>query len=442
MEKKIYLVGGACRDILMGNDPKDYDFVAVGYTVEDFKHMGQVGKDFPVFLEPTHGWEIALARVERKTGVGHTDFETEWNGVSLEDDLLRRDLTINAIAIEVDFEATVTMGQPVTVGTWIDPFDGMVDIEDSRLHYVSDAFEEDPLRCLRVARFASRYPDFWISPELTDKMTRMAEKGMLQNLTRERVWMEMEKALSTKTPSRFFKICVEYLGMFDMFNWMKRTPQPEEHHPEGDVCTHTMMVMDQAAKFGNPVITFAALCHDFGKPFCQEKYGKLAGHEEEGLRFIEGFCKRWRVPARYRNLALHTCKQHTKVHSVFGRNNQGWVKPKSIMKMFEDTAALTHPDRFRDMLLVCEADARGRGKVDDPNNDILEDSRRFYRDHLIYMNGTYLNDCLTAVLSVETKPISSALLEKGKEGRDIGEAIRVARIDAIRDVQHRWKEQS
>ena len=391
-----------------------------------------------MFLEPNHGWEIALARTERKTGVTHTEFDFECNGVTLEEDLIRRDLTINAIAIEVDWEATVTFGQPVTIGTWIDPFDGMMHIEDEVLVHVSDAFQEDPLRCLRVARFASRYPRFRIDPSLEKLMNRMALAGQLQNLTNERVWMEMEKALKSPQPQIFFEICRNNLGMFDMLNWMERTPQPEEHHPEGDVFVHTMLVVRTAAEeFSDPEVTFAALCHDFGKPWCHEKHGTLIGHEEEGVRFIEGFCKRWRIPNSYRNLAVHTCKQHTKVHSVFGRSGHGWVKPKSIMKMFEQTAALTHPVRFLKMLKACEADARGRGL--DSSEPFEHKDHAWFREVMQYKQRGYLEQCLREVQLVETAPIAKAAMEKGKKGEQIGEDIRVARIEAIRRVQYRWK---
>lgn len=232
MSIKYYLVGGACRDILLGFESHDYDFVVVGATANDFKDYSLVGKDFPVYLEPTHSWEVALARVERKVGTGYSGFEVDCTGVSLEEDLARRDLTINSIAIEVNWEATVLSGVPVLVGTWIDPFKGKQDIKDKILRQTSSAFSEDPTRCLRVARFLARFGVEWsISKELQDLMDDIYYSGSLNFLTPERVWLETQKALSENTPSLYFNTLYRY-GLFEEIDALYGVPQNPVHHPE------------------------------------------------------------------------------------------------------------------------------------------------------------------------------------------------------------------
>ncbi|BAV80904.1 tRNA nucleotidyltransferase [Vibrio phage RYC] len=434
---KFYLVGGACRDILMGESPKDFDFVVVEPDEGYFKDWDMVGRDFPVFLEPTHGWEVAFARVERKAGTGHKGFVADTKGVTLEEDLLRRDLTMNAIAIEVDFEATVKLEEPVTVGAWIDPYNGQQDIKSSTLRAVSPAFKEDPLRALRVCRFMSQ-KDATIPDQTTvDYIQEMRSLGELHTLTKERVWGEMEKALKSPNPSQFFTAAQHYCGMFDNIRWMKNTPQNPVHHPEGDVWVHTVLVMGYAAYyFNDPEINFACFTHDFGKPEMWEKQENAHGHEEAGLSYIEGFCRRWRIPNSYKELALITCEHHTKVHSCFGRDGNNWVKPKSIMKMFEKTGALSKPDRFKKFLKACEADAKGRGIF-----GLTSDNEKSFNAFISkpYPQRQYMIDCLEAVRNMGTKEISQKMLSEGKDGVSIGLKIREERIKCIRGVQRDWK---
>lgn len=439
---KYYLVGGACRDILMGLSPKDYDFVVVGASPQDMLDKGykQVGKDFPVFLHPTYKWEIALARTERKTGVGYGGFDTEWNGVSLDEDLERRDLTINAIAIEVDWEATQFFGEPVTVGAWIDPHNGIADIKSKTLRHTSGAFSEDPLRVLRVARFLARYPDFYVRDSLYKECERLGFTGELSSLTPERVWLETEKALSEKTPSKYFDFLssVGWSGIPSEIYEMQDINEGNVHHPEENIYKHTMMVVDHSAStWKNSEINFACLMHDLGKPECYATYGKGHGHEEAGLPYIEDWCRQWRVPNNYRDLALITCKHHQKVHSVFGRGSNGMVRPKSIMKMFEESNALKKPERFRKMLKACESDSKGRG-VD------IHDNYELTKDHFLnkpYSQRQYLEECLEAVLASDSKGISQKMLAEGKSGVIIGQSVREAKIKCIREVQNKWKKQ-
>lgn len=420
----VYLVGGFVRDHFMGVVPKDKDYVVVGSSPEEMIALGftQVGTDFPVFLHPVSKDEYALARTERKTGTGHQGFTCDWEGVTLEEDLSRRDLTINAIAWDCSKD----------FGKVYDPFNGIKDIKNKILRPVSPAFKEDPLRCLRVARFSSRYPDFKLSFRLVQCMTDVYNNGALDTLTPERVWKEMEKSFHSKRPSNFFIVGVKRLGMFDIMSDMINTPQRGDHHPEGNVCIHTLMVMDYAAKeYSDPEIIFASLCHDFGKPICHEKYGNAHGHEKEGLPIIRDFCDKWKVPNRFRNLALLVCEHHTKIHGVFGRNTQGWPRPKSIMALFEATGAMKNPNRFIKILKCCIADARGRGAG---KEQIAEFEARPYDQY------DYLCECLEAVLNTDTKSISARMLTEGKKGSIIGETIRQEQIKAIRGVQNDWKQ--
>lgn len=410
---KIYLVGGAVRDELMGITPKDLDYVVVGSTPEEILSLGykQVGANFPVFLHPETGDEYALARTEKSTGDKYQDFDCYFGkDVTLEDDLLRRDLTINAIAKDID------------TGEYIDPFNGTKDINDKILRPVSEAFSEDPVRVLRVARFLSTYPEFGVSTALENMCHEMFFRGELENLTAERVWKEMEKALGGAVPGVFFTM-MSSLGVFPELKDLWSTPQNEEHHPEGDVGIHTMMVVDYAAKHFWPQVAFAGLCHDFGKPISYVESGNALQHEIKGLPVIEAFCDKWKVPNTYRELALMTCEYHTKVHGCLGRGTNKGMKPKSIMNLFEHTSAMSKSQRFYHFLTACESDAKGRGG-DYPSKP--------------YPQAEYLYECLSVAKAVNTKEISAELLVKGKSGIEIGEAIRVARIDAIRGVKNKW----
>lgn len=424
----IYLVGGFVRDHFMGVEPKDKDYVVVGSNPQEMLDLGfkQVGTDFPVFLHSVTKDEYALARTERKTGTGYNGFECEWEGVTLEEDLSRRDLTINAIAWDCSRN----------LGKIHDPFNGRQDIKSKILRPVSTAFQDDPLRCLRAARFMSQFPDFTGDEELTlYHYCENLEYELCNTLTHERVWLETVKAMSTETPSNYF-LWLSMFGIFPEYTALTYCPQRVDHHPEYWVGTHTDLVMDYAATTWNdPEIVFACLTHDFGKPLCWEKFENAHNHEKEGLPFIEAFCNRYKVPNSYRNLAMLTCEYHTKIHGLFGRNSQAWARPKSIMKLFEDTGALKQPLRFKKMLKACEADAKGRGKSwhEDPTKTID------YYLNKPYPQRQYMEDCLNAVLDLDTKGISTEMISKGKKGTLIGEAIRVARIQAIREVQNQWK---
>lgn len=417
----IYLVGGAVRDYFFDIPPKDMDYVVVGSSPSEMLSLGfkQVGKDFPVFLHPVSGDEYALARTEQKVGEGHNGFTCEWEGVTLKEDLSRRDLTINSMAWDCSRD----------FGMMYDPFGGRQDIKDKVLRHTSEHFSEDPLRVLRVCRLLSRFDDYvnhtnsWkIHPD-----TYALIKGIdLSSLTPERVWMEMEKALGEENPSVFFDKLSGISNLLPEWDDMWNTPQKPEHHPEGNVGIHSGMAMDYAAKTWNdPEINMALLCHDAGKPSCWEKYQNAHGHEKEGLPFIEDFCDKWKVPNKYRKLALLTCEFHTKVHGCLGRGSNKGMKPKSIMKLFEDTGALSNPQRFTKMLKACEADAKGRGNGVE---QILE------YENKPYPQRDYLQRCLDKVLTFKSGEMSKRLLAEGKSGVMIGDLLRQEKIKLIRGV--------
>lgn len=414
---KTYLVGGAVRDSLLGIEPKDRDYVIVGATPEELDDLVQkgyrwVGKDFPVMIGPD-GCEYALARTERKTGVGYYGFDTySGSDVTLEQDLSRRDLTINAMAMDDN-------------GNIIDPFGGKTDLECKVLRHTSTAFKEDPVRVLRLARFLSRLGSEWyVSHETNWLCWEMNHRGRLKDLVSERVWQEMHKALKEKHSELFFGNLMNTC-LFPELTELKSIPQPIEHHPEVWSADHVMLALKQAEILGaSPEVKFSVLMHDLGKVIYKET-GNLHGHEEFGVAIVEEFCNKWRVPARFKALALHVTKQHGKIHTAMGGGTQGWMKPNKVMSLFEDTAALSHPTRFKNILLACEADSRGRKGFEEREYPIRK----------------YLSECLDAVLGLDTKPLVQELLGKGKKGTEIGEQVRVARIHAVRGVQNKWKYQ-
>lgn len=415
---KIYKVGGCVRDELLGLDPKDYDYVVVGSSPTQMIEKGfkQVGKDFPVFIHPDTGDEYALARKERKVGMGYNGFECEWEGVSLEDDLLRRDLTINAMAVDL------------STGNLIDPYCGKKDLQRGLLRPTSESFQEDPIRVLRAGRFLARYPNFKPTLELISLSKEVADE--VHHCSPDRVWRELEKSLTEVQPSRFFEFC-SYFGIFEEWAELEATPQKVEHHPEIWCDTHTGLVMD-IASFNScpPEVVFACLCHDFGKPICYEEYGNAYGHEDRGIPVIEEFCTKWKVPNKYKDLAILVCKYHTKIHGCMGRNTNDWMRPKSIMKLFEETRAIQQPKRFANILLACKADAQGRG---------MTQEERYYFSKKEYPQMDYLSACLSEVVKLDTRPISEKLLANGKDGVTIGKEIRAARVNRIREVQRQWK---
>ena len=426
MNVKYYLVGGYVRDTLLGLKPRDADFVVVGADTKYMLSEGfkPVGEGFEVYLHPITGDEFALARKERKIGVGYNGFECEWEGVTLEEDLSRRDLTINAMAQEVEVHTDGTFN---IIGELVDPFIGVLDLTNKYLRETTEAFSEDPLRVLRVARFLSRYKDFQVAPSLLEACKRVYISGELEYLTPERVWLEMEKALKEKYPERFFKSLVDFdFPLMKHFRDMIITVENNPYHQEKNVFIHTMMVLKHAAEnWNDSEINFACLLHDISKPECYREFGNSHGHDKMGVSLVEEFCKKWKVPNNYRDLAKVVCEQHQRIHTVMGRDKNNWSKPKSIMSIFEDSGALRSPERFKKVLKACESDAKGRTGL----------SAKDY-----YYQREYLEDCLNSVINLDTKEISSKLIENGKCGKVIGLEIRAARINEIRKVQKRWKE--
>jgi tRNA nucleotidyltransferase (CCA-adding enzyme) len=397
---KIYKVGGAVRDKLLGLPFKDADWVVVGATVDEMlarKYM-QVGRDFPVFLHPQTKEEYALARTERKSGKGYTGFVVHASpDVTLEDDLRRRDLTINAIA-------------ETESGELVDPYQGQADIAARRLRHVSPAFSEDPLRVLRVARFAARFArlGFTIAPETLELMRQMTQAGELEHLVPERVWQEMHTALLTDTPQVFFQVlrdCGALKVILPELDALFGVVQPKKYHPEIDTGVHTLMVLEQAARLSpQPVVRFAALVHDLGKALSPHP-PMHTGHEAAGAALIAQLGQRLRVPNEFSELGMLVSTQHTRCH----RANRH--EAEDLFLTLELTDALRRPDRFELFLLACEADARGRlGLEQEP-----------------YPQAGTLRDALAVARRVDIK----ALVEQHKNPQALAPAIRKARIAAI-----------
>lgn len=348
---KIYLVGGAVRDGLLRLPVKDKDWVVVGATPQEMLDAGyqQVGKDFPVFLHPKSREEYALARTERKSGQGYTGFTCyAAPDVTLEQDLLRRDLTINAIAQDEH-------------GEFIDPYNGRADIEKRLLRHVSPAFNEDPLRVLRVARFAARYAhlNFQIAPETQALMSAMAANGELEHLTPERVWKETENALTSRNPQVYFDVlrkCGALKVLFPEIDALFGVPAPEKWHPEIDTGIHVLMTLAIAAQLSPDVdVRFATLCHDLGKGLTpKEFWPRHHGHGPAGVKLVERLCQRMRVPNEIRDLAKLVAEYHDLIHTI------SILQPKTIIKLFDAIDAWRKPQRVEQVALTSEADARGR----------------------------------------------------------------------------------
>jgi tRNA nucleotidyltransferase (CCA-adding enzyme) len=402
---QIYLVGGAVRDQLLGLTPRERDWVVVGASPAEMARQGfrQVGKDFPVFLHPQTGEEYALARTERKTAPGYKGFVVHTApDVTLEQDLLRRDLTINAMAEDEH-------------GNLVDPFNGHADLEQRVLRHVSPAFSEDPLRILRVARFAARFANlgFTIADETLDLMRQMVSSGEVDALVPERVWKEIERALATDQPQRFFEVLRECGALKILLPEIDRlygVPQPEQHHPEIDTGVHTMMVLQQAARLSKDTsVRLAALLHDLGKGTTPpEQWPRHIEHEARGVKLVKDLCQRLRIPNHYRDLAVHVCRYHLHAHRA------AELKATTMLKLLQSLDVLRQPERFKKFLLACEADARGRSgfeKRDYPQAAILERAAQ-------------------AMMAVDSKP----LVEKGMSGAALGEELQRLRLAAIKQA--------
>jgi len=397
-----YLVGGAVRDKLLDIPVKDRDWVVVGATPEEMLDKGfkAVGKDFPVFLHPETKEEYALARTERKSGKGYKGFTFHTSpDVTLEDDLLRRDLTINAIAEDEH-------------GNLIDPYAGVTDLKEGMLRHVSPAFVEDPLRVLRIARFAASL-GFKIAPETMTLLKEISDSDELDALVPERVWTEMEKALAGKYPARFILVlrsCNAMEKLFPEVEALFGVPQTKEYHPEIDTGLHTIMSLNQSTRLSpDPMIRFAVLVHDLGKATTpKDKLPSHHGHEERGAKIIDKLCNRYRIPNKYRELAINVSRFHLDCHRIQE------MKPETIFKKLEQLDAFRRPERFEQFLIACEADARGRAGFEERE----------------YSQAEYFQSALKAANEVDTK----SLQDQGHEGKALGQEIKIQRIKNIRNI--------
>ncbi|KAA1163190.1 multifunctional CCA addition/repair protein [Pseudoalteromonas distincta] len=411
--KQVYLVGGAVRDKLLNIKSKDNDYVVIGETPKTMESLGfvPIGSDFPVYLHPKTKEEYALGRTERKSGKGYTGFVVDASPtVTLEEDLARRDLTINSMALDEH-------------GNIIDPFNGQTDLQNKTLRHTTEAFVEDPVRVLRIARFLARYGSDWrIHPSTYALMRELKNKGELNHLVPERVWLETEKALGEKHPELYFE-ALQGLGIFPELERMVNVPQPANHHPEGDVFVHTMLVLKRAADLNfNLEARFAALTHDFGKALSFKKHGNLRGHEREGVAVIEAFCERLKVPNRFRDVGVLTSDNHTLCHTI------DQLRPQTIHKLIvTNLNALVHPERFIAFTQACQCDAQGRGEtlVDKP-----------------YPQAAKLRAIHTELQKMDKKQVVQDALKNGKKGPEIGEEVKLAEINCIKAFLEHEKSQA
>ena len=401
---QIYMVGGAVRDALLGLPVQDRDWVVVGATPEALAAQGYVpvGKDFPVFLHPASREEYALARTERKTAQGYRGFAVHAApDVTLEEDLARRDLTINAIAQGDD-------------GVLTDPYGGQRDIAARVLRHVTDAFAEYPVRILRVARFAARFPDFSIAPDTMALMQRMVTDGEVDALVPERVWQELARGLMAQQPSRMFEVlraCGALTKLLPEVARLWGVPQRAEYHPEVDTGVHLMMVLDMAAQLQAPIeVRFACLGHDLGKGTTpQAEWPRHIGHEERSARLLKALCLRLRVPNDCSELAEVVAREHGNIH------RSGEFGAAALVRLLERCDAFRKPERFADILLACECDARGRlGLNEQP-----------------YPQRQRLLGALTAAQSVNTAEVAAAAEAQGLSGAAIGQSVHTARTQKL-----------
>ena len=406
---EIYLVGGAVRDNLLDLPVRDKDWVVVGSNARLMKEQGylQVGKGFPVFLHPETKQEYALARTERKVGVGYLGFEFDASEfVTLEQDLLRRDLTINAIAESSD-------------GQIIDPYDGRQDIKDKVLRHVSPAFAEDPLRVLRVAKFAARFArlGFTVAPETQKLMNDIVQSGEIDTLVRERVWQEIEQAMGGPAPDVFIRVlrnCGALKLILPEVDRLFGVPQPVKYHPEVDTGLHILLCLQQAAKLtDDPVVRYAALVHDVGKGVTDKaKWPSHYAHETLGLPLQADISKRLHVPNEFSKLAALVCEHHTKLHRIKE------LHPAKLLKLIEALDGFRRPERVQKFLLVCEADAKGRTGLEE-------------RD---YPQNTYLTTILNELSQLDL----GALLKQAKP-KNTQEFVQQSRLNLLSDILTRLK---
>lgn len=405
---KIYMVGGAVRDRLLGRLVNDHDWVVVGATPEQMAAQGflAVGRDFPVFLHPHTREEYALARTERKSGRGYRGFVVQTSpDVTLEEDLSRRDLTINAIASSAD---------PITPDSLIDPYGGVPDLRDKVLRHVTDAFHDDPVRILRVARFAARFTDFSVAPETLALMRSMVEHGEADHLVAERVWQEISRGLMEPQPARMFEVlrqCGALRVVLPEVDRLWGVPQRAEYHPEVDTGVHLMMVLDMAARLQAPLtVRFACLTHDLGKGTTPaDMLPRHIGHEQRSAQLLKGLCQRLRVPTDCKELADVVAREHGNIH----RSTD--LGAAALLRLFERCDAIRKPARFDEILQACECDARGRLGFTET----------------AYPQRQRLNAGLQAALSVATAEVAAQAAARGQQGKAVGEAVHAARVQAI-----------
>ncbi|OGV46756.1 MAG: multifunctional CCA tRNA nucleotidyl transferase/2'3'-cyclic phosphodiesterase/2'nucleotidase/phosphatase [Legionellales bacterium RIFCSPHIGHO2_12_FULL_42_9] len=401
---KIYLVGGAVRDQLLGYPVSERDWVVVGATSAQLLHLGyrQVGSDFPVFIHPKTGEEYALARTERKSGLGYYGFDCNFDAtVTLEDDLLRRDLTINAMAMDENNQL-------------IDPYNGLTDLKEKTLRHVSAAFVEDPVRVLRVARFLARYSHlgFHLADETRLLMYKMVKNGELDHLVPERVWQEWQRSLLLKNPEVFIttlRSCGALAIISPEIEQLFGVPNPPQYHAEIDSGVHTLLVLQAAVRLStDPKVRFAALVHDLGKGLTpMALWPKQHGHEQRGIALIESLCERLRIPVDYRELAVLVSCYHLMIHRFHE------LKPATLVSLLEKTDAFRRPQRFFDLLIACEADAQGCGRTVD------------YQQRVLWQK----------VYETCAKISAQECIAQGYEGKAIKEALHQARVSAVKLIK-------
>jgi tRNA nucleotidyltransferase (CCA-adding enzyme) len=404
MTGTFYVVGGAVRDALLGHPHSDRDWVVVGSTPEELMAAGfkPVGRDFPVFLHPETGEEVALARTERKSAPGYRGFHFHAEpSVTLEQDLARRDLTINAIAQAAD-------------GTLVDPYGGQRDLRAKVFRHVSDAFVEDPVRLLRLARLAARFHDFTVAPETEALLERLVEHGEVDHLVPERVWQELSRGLMEARPSRMFEVlrhCGALKRLLPEVDRLWGVPQPPEHHPEVDTGLHLMLVLEQCAALQAPLpVRYACLVHDLGKGTTpRDQWPRHLGHEMRSVKLARQVAERWCVPNDCRELAEVVAREHGNVH------RSGELGAAALVRLIERCDAIRRPQRFAELLLACECDARGRTGLETRP----------------YPQRARLAAALQDALAVDTASIAADAVARGLAGPAIGSAVHEARIAAV-----------